>query len=42
MDIKNYIAQYAYARKSNPIPAGAEDAPDPDSIKVIYNRAPDG
>lgn len=41
-DIKNYIAQYAFVRNANPIPAGTSNAPPADSIKVAYNRAPDG
>jgi hypothetical protein len=41
-DIKNFIAQYAYVRNMDPIPAGTPNAPQANSIKVAYNRAPDG
>lgn len=39
--MKKYIAQWAYGRMSNPILTDPAYAPNPDSVKVIYNRAPE-
>lgn len=42
MDMKNYIVKYAHKRLDNPVPAEFNYPIDPESIKVIYNRANEG
>lgn len=43
--MKSYVAKYAYVRQQNPIPADLPSdypPPNPASVKVAYNRAPEG